>query len=97
MDIHNEFLLGWLKANEDNNNIKKFLKQLDKSVKEDYSFECKGKTHIIKGSKNYYEYLNNNIGDDANFTLEELELIKKGKLIVEYHKKDGKLHFFKYE
>ena len=82
MDIHNEYLKGWLQANEKNKNVGKFIKELDKSVADE--------------NKNYYEYLDENIGDDASFTIEELEKIKKGKLFMEYHKKDGKLHFYEY-
>ena len=57
MDIHNEYLKGWLQANEKNKNVGKFIKELDKSVADE--------------NKNYYEYLDENIGDDASFSLKK--------------------------
>jgi hypothetical protein len=83
MDIHNEYLLGWLKANEKDANVKKFKEELDKGVKK-------------LGYNSYILYLEDNIGDDASFTVKELEDIKKGKLVMKYNEKDGKLHFFEY-
>ena len=84
LDIHNEYLLGWLQANENNPFVKKFKAELDKSVADTEYWD------------DYYDYLEDNIGDDASFTVSELEKIKKGNLVVKYNEADGQLHLYEY-
>jgi len=66
--IHNETVLGFIKAHRDNPNIKRFIKEqkemidrINKELGADY--------------KDYLSYLEDNIGDDASFTIEELKTL----------------------
>ena len=66
--IHNETVLGFLKAHRDNKNIKRFLREqqemIDKINKE-----------LGTDYRDYLSYLEDNIGDDASFTMEELKAL----------------------
>jgi len=66
--IHNETVLGFLKVHRDNPNIKRFIKEqqtmidrINKESEADY--------------KDYLSYLEDNIGDDASFTIDELKAL----------------------
>lgn len=66
--IHNETVVGFLKAHRDNPNIKRFLREqqemIDKINKE-----------LGTDYRDYLSYLEVNIGDDASFTMEGLKAL----------------------
>lgn len=64
--IHNETVLMFLREHKDNPRIREFLKQQDKEIAEtNEAFD--------ENYKNYLDYLEMNIGDDASFTMDELK------------------------
>ncbi|MHC4328246.1 MAG: hypothetical protein ACYSWW_09025 [Planctomycetota bacterium] len=68
--IHNETVLAFLRAHKHNPNVQRFLakqklaiEELNKELGTEY--------------KNYLDYLEDNIGDDADFTMDELRTLLK--------------------
>lgn len=68
--IHNETVLEFLKEHSDNKGIKEFI------TGEQGSIEALNKTFGTT-YKNYLDYLEDNIGDDASFTMDELKALLK--------------------
>lgn len=70
--IHNETVLAFLKEHEDNPNVKSFLRKQNRAI------NAMNK-ELGTDYKDYLDYLEANIGDDAEFTMGELEaLLKQG-------------------
>ena len=74
--IHNEAVLVFLQAHKDNPNVQRFLAEqkqqiqaMNKSLGAEY--------------KDYFDYLEDNIGDDADFTMDELKALLKPKFKIE--------------
>ena len=74
--VHNEVVLAFLQTHTDNPNVQRFLAKqkqkinaINKSLSTDY--------------KDYFDYLEDNIGDDADFTMEELKALLKPKFKIE--------------
>ena len=66
--IHNEAVLAFLQAHKDNPNMQRFLakqklaiEELNKELGAEY--------------KDYLDYLEDNVGDDADFTMDELDAL----------------------
>ena len=69
--IHNETVLEFLKTHKSNSNIASFLKRQQKNI------EALNK-ELNENYTDYLDYLESNIGDDADFTIEELnDLLKQ--------------------
>lgn len=79
-DIHNSDVLTFLEDNKNNANIKKALVELDKSVATTKTYHVAGKDITPPTYDSYFEYLEENIGDDAMFTLSELKQVKRGDI-----------------
>ena len=77
--IHNETVLAFLKAHQDEPGVRRFIQEQDKQVKA-LNREL-GTRH-----EGYLEYLEENIGDDASFTLEELKALLKPVFLVRLNK-----------
>ena len=70
--IHNETVLAFLKEHKDNPNVKDFLRKQNQAI--DVMNKESGTDY-----KSYLDYLEANIGDDASFTVKQLErLLKSG-------------------
>jgi hypothetical protein len=68
--IHNETVLAFLKEHKDTPNVKDFLRKQNKAI------------HLMNGEsgtdyQGYLDYLEANIGDDAEFTMGELTALLK--------------------
>ena len=68
--IHNETVLAFLKEHKNNSNVKDFLRKQNKAI------------HLMNGEsgtdyQGYLDYLEANIGDDAEFTMGELTALLK--------------------
>ena len=59
MHIHNEALLAFLRVNQDKPKVACLIREMGVSVRD-------------LGYDSYFEYLEDNIGDDASFTMNEL-------------------------
>jgi len=81
--IHNETVLSFIKIHKDNINMQRFLK------KEDEAIRAMNK-ELDTDYEDYLDYLEANIGDDASFTLEELQDLLKPKFEVKLNKKEQK-------
>jgi len=67
--IHNETVLAFLKEHKDNPGVKDFLRKQNKTIR----------LMNRESGTDYQDYLEGNIGDDAEFTMAELEkLLKSG-------------------
>ena len=68
--IHNETVLEFLKEHSDNEGVKELIKDEQESIETlNKEFET---TY-----KDYFDYLEDNIGDDADFTMDELKALLK--------------------
>ena len=68
--IHNEAVLAFMQAHKDNPNVQRFLAEQKLAIEElnkEFGAEY----------KDYLDYLNDNIGDDADFTMDELKVLLK--------------------
>ena len=74
--IHNETVLAFLQAHKANPNVQRFLAKQKKAV------EALNK-EIDTGYKDYFDYLEDNIGDDADFTMDELKALLKLRFKIE--------------
>ncbi len=71
--IHNEAVLVFLEAHKDNPNVQRFLAKQKLGIEE-------LNTELGTKYKGYLDYLKDNIGDDADFTMDELKaLLKPGR------------------
>jgi len=71
--IHNEAVLAFMQAHNDNPNVQRFLAKQKLGIEE-------LNTELGTEYKGYLDYLKNNIGDDADFTMDELKaLLKPGR------------------
>ena len=68
--IHNETVLAFLKEHKDNTNVKDFLRKQNKTIR---LMNRESGTDY----RDYLDYLEGNIGDDAEFTMAELEKLLK--------------------
>jgi hypothetical protein len=66
--IHNEAVLAFLQAHKGNPNVQRFL------VKQKLGIE-ELNTELGTEYKDYLDYLEANIGDDADFTMDELKAL----------------------
>jgi hypothetical protein len=71
--IHNEAVLAFMQAHNDNPNVQRFLEKQKRAIEE-------LNTELGTEYKGYLDYLEDNIGDDADFTMDELKaLLKPGR------------------
>ena len=66
--IHNETVLAFLKEHNNHPNVKHFLR------KQNHMMHVMNK-ELGTDYKGYLDYLQANIGDDASFTMDELEAL----------------------
>ena len=70
--IHNEVVLAFLKEHKDNPNVRHFLR------KQNHAIEVMNR-QLGTDYKDYLDYLEANIGDDASLTMGELVgMLKRG-------------------
>ncbi|MBN2316301.1 MAG: hypothetical protein JXM79_20400 [Sedimentisphaerales bacterium] len=79
--IHNEAVLAFLQAHKDNPNVQRFL------AKEKDAMEALNK-EIGTEYKDFFDYLEDNIGDDASWTMEELKALLRPRFEVELFQKE---------
>jgi hypothetical protein len=79
--IHNEAVLAFLTAHKDHPNIRRFLD------KERQAIEAMNKS-LGTQYKDYLDYLEQNIGDDASWTMDELEALLRPRFEVRLSKKE---------
>ncbi|MFC1795276.1 hypothetical protein ACFL3Q_17035 [Planctomycetota bacterium] len=71
--IHNEDVLAFMQMHKDNQNVQRFLEKQKRAIEE-------LNTELGTEYKGYLDYLKDNIGDDADFTMDELKaLLKPGR------------------
>ena len=68
--IHNEAVLAFLQVHKDNPNVQRFL------AKQKLAIETLNKEIGIE-YKDYFDYLEDNTGDDADYTMDELKALPK--------------------
>ena len=68
--IHNEAVLTFLQAHKDNSNVQRLLAKKKRAI------EALNR-EIGTKYKDYLDYLEDNIGDDASFTMDELRGLLK--------------------
>jgi len=68
--IHNEAVLAFMQAHNDNPNVQRFF------AKQKLSIEALNKELGTK-YQDYFDYLEDNIGDDASWTMKELKVLLK--------------------
>jgi len=68
--IHNEAVLAFLQAHRNNQNVQRFL------VKQKQQIQAMNKS-LGTDYKDYFDYLEDNIGDDADFTMDDLKVLLK--------------------
>ncbi len=68
--IHNEAVLAFMQMHKDNPNVQRFLAKQKLAIEE---------LNKELGTKyqDYFDYLEDNIGDDADFTMDELKALLK--------------------
>lgn len=79
--IHNEVVLAFLQAHKDNPNVQRFL------AKQKGAIEALNKEVGIE-YKDYFDYLEDNMGDDVSWTMEELKALLKPRFEVELFEKE---------
>ena len=87
-DIHNTDVLTFFETNKNNKHIKNALSELDNTVNKPRTVEYNGKSISLPVYDDYLTYLDENSGDDASFTLTELNKIKRGEISIK-HTTDG--------
>ena len=71
--IHNEAVLAFMQMHKDNPNVQRLLAKKKLAIEE-------LNTELGTKYKDYFDYLEDNIGDDADFTMDELKaLLKPGR------------------
>ena len=83
MDLHNSDVLTFLKLHIDNPNIENFLKR-QKQIIDSMNKKCG------TGYAGYLGYLEENIGDDASFTMDELKTLLRPRFQVILNIKERK-------
>ena len=83
MDLHNSDVLTFLKLHMDNPNIKVFLEK-QKKIIDSMNKKCG------TGYADYLGYLEENIGDDASFTMDELKTLLRPRFQVKLNIKERK-------
>ena len=83
MDLHNSDVLTFLKLHMDNPNIKVFLEK-QKKIIDPMNKKC-GTDYA-----DYLGYLEENIGDDASFTMDELKTLLRPRFQVKLNIKERK-------
>ena len=83
MDLHNSDVLTFLKLHIDNPNIKVFLEK-QKKIIDSMNKKCG------TGYADYLGYLEENIGDDASFTMDELKTLLRPRFQVKLNIKERK-------
>ncbi|MFC1604832.1 hypothetical protein ACFL5F_07375 [Planctomycetota bacterium] len=68
--IHNEAVLAFMQMHKDNPNVQRFLAKQKRAIKT-------LNKEIGTAYKDYFDYLEDNIGDDASFTMDELRGLLK--------------------
>jgi len=86
--IHNEVVPAFLQAHKDNPNVQRFL------AKQKRAIEALNK-EIGTEYKDYFDYLEDNIGDDADFAMDELKALLKPKFKIELS--EGEKREFDYD
>lgn len=81
--IHNETVLAFMQAHNDNPNVQRFL------AKQKRAIEALNR-EIGTAYKDYFDYLENNIGDDADYTMDELKALLKPRFEVKLFEKEKK-------
>jgi hypothetical protein len=81
--IHNETVLAFLKEHRDNPNVKDFLRRQGQVIR---LINRESGTDY----RDYLDYLEGNIGDDAEFTMAELEALLRPRFEVKLLKKEKK-------
>ena len=79
--IHNEAVLAFLQAHEDNSDVQRFL------AKQKRAIEALNK-EIGTEYKDYFDYLEDNVGDDADLTMDELKALLKPRFDVKLSEKE---------
>ena len=83
MDLHNSDVLTFLKLHMDNPSIKVFLEK-QKKIIDSMNKKC-GTDYA-----DYLDYLEENIGDDASFTMDELKTLLRPRFQVKLNIKERK-------
>ncbi len=79
--IHNEAVLAFLQAHKDNSNVQRFL------AKQKEAMEALNK-ELGTRYKDYFDYLEDNVGDDADLTMDELKALLKPRFEVKLSEKE---------
>ncbi len=88
--IHNEAVLAFLHAYKNNSNVQRFLakqKQMIEAMNQSLGTEY----------KDYFDYLEDNIGDDAGFTTDELKALLQPRFevtLLEKERNDFEYDYF---
>lgn len=81
--IHNEAVLAFLMAHQDNENVRRFIRKQDQEVRvmnNEFGTSYGG----------YIDYLAANIGDDASFTMDELKALLRPRFEIRLNEKEKK-------
>jgi hypothetical protein len=70
--IHNETVLVFLQEHKDSPNVKNFLRKQNQAI------DVMNK-ELGTGYKDYLDYVESNVGDDASLTMEQLEKLLKSR------------------
>ncbi len=81
--IHNEAVLAFLTAHHDDPHVKQFLGKQDQQIK------VMNKDLGTK-FRDYLDYLEANIGDDASFTMEELKGLLQPRFVIALDEQEKK-------
>lgn len=81
--IHNEAVLAFLTAHQDNENVQRFIGKQDEAVRE-------ANKELGTSHGGYIDYLVANIGDDACFTMEELKELLQPRFVIELNEQEKK-------
>lgn len=79
--IHNEAVLAFFKAHEDHPNVQRFLEKQKREI------EAMNKS-LGTDYRGYLVYLEGNIGDDADWSMEELKALLRPRFEVKLFKKE---------
>lgn len=68
MHLHNSDVLSFLQLHKSNPKIKAFMKHRQEEINQTNQ-------ELDEDYKDYFDYLERNIGDDASYTIEELKAL----------------------
>jgi len=77
--IHNETVLAFLKAHEDHPNVQRFLEKQKREI------EAMNRS-LGTDCRDYLDYLEGNIGDDADWSMDELKALLRPRFVVDLSK-----------